>query len=485
MKHGCNTIKPAWHNPCHYNWGDPLFWVDEVFPRPDPYYIGDGYCPEIGHQPWQGEFQRCVMRCDYYHTNRFDAYKQAPTFGDVAGGLLMALARELGGGCHPEALFLSTVAVGSRGGMFIPGWGWVGLGLLGIYALQQGLAGGGSVALPLSQPYYFSDVTEGDDAVPIPIPIPQDPPDEPDSCAKSFPEMETCYNLVGRGGFSHKWRGLWDAIEDMEEEYNTQIPRNIEQQGIPTSDDICVGGRHWTVRARIGRRNNQFLGTVTCCPCCNDTQYGPNQVKSVAGSIGENRDSLMKSKPGIDLARLRDSISRHDWRTCQIISQSLFQEIGCIPSLGIAIAFIELYLPIFKKYHPNEGWMDIRIKELRAVVSDGVLNDKWSVPLPEWNKVYSSPGAIEFVRAFERLWRMPRSLDQSDRCLSLMTDVIEEIFASFLVEQWGRANPELWQALKNKNYIVSKHFRNDPSVNQLDAKLWVRLANKIEEQLTP
>ena len=104
-------------NPCHYNENDPLYWVDEVFPRPDPYYIADGYCPEIGHQPWQGEFQRCVMRCDYFHTNRFDAYKQAPTFGDVAGGLLMALARELGGGSCGDRLMLGLVGAARNPGL--------------------------------------------------------------------------------------------------------------------------------------------------------------------------------------------------------------------------------------------------------------------------------------------------------------------------------------------------------------------------------
>jgi len=102
-------------NPCHYNENDPLYWVDEVFPRPDPYYIADGYCPEIGHQPWQGEFQRCVMRCDYFHTNRFDAYKQAPTFGDVAGGLLMALA--LGGGSCGDRLMLGLVGAARNPGL--------------------------------------------------------------------------------------------------------------------------------------------------------------------------------------------------------------------------------------------------------------------------------------------------------------------------------------------------------------------------------
>jgi hypothetical protein len=86
--------------------------------------------------------------------------------------------------------------------------------------------------------------------------------------------METCYDLVGRGGFSHHYRGYQDAATEIESSYRIRLPENLEQDGwVPANADMCIGGKHWRIR---GGRSNDFLATITCCPCCNDGPYGPS-----------------------------------------------------------------------------------------------------------------------------------------------------------------------------------------------------------------
>jgi RHS repeat-associated protein len=173
----------------------------------------------------------------------------------------------------PAGFVVANFDTIAPGPLDIPGAVIVALGLCAIGLGAALAAQSGTITLPRRQPYYFSDTNERVDEDDTDW-APPWPNRDNRSCAESYPGMETCYDLVGRGGFSHRYRGYQDAATEIESFYRIRLPQNLEQDGwMSTDDDMCIGGKHWNIR---GGQSNDFLATITCCPCCNDGPYGPS-----------------------------------------------------------------------------------------------------------------------------------------------------------------------------------------------------------------
>jgi hypothetical protein len=185
-----------------------------------------------------------------------------------------------------------------------------------------------------------------------------------------------------------------------------------------------------------------------------------------------------------ELNVLRNGARLADWTMCRKARQNLLRELGCLGCAKLVIYYVELYSRKFHNYHPEESWVSVRIGKLKDVVALGGAVEDW-IPLPESENQYTSPGSMEFVRAIERLWRIPTSMNKLERCVELTEAALSELFTANLVEQWGRVQPELWQQVRQRqeNYILDENFRNDIGVRKLSVELWLLLADEIEKRL--
>jgi len=119
-----------------------------------------------------------------------------------------------------------------------------------------GLASVGTVTLPLRQPYYFANTQAGDNAVPIPIPAPNE-----NSYCEIAGSIQDCDNLQSR---SWPYFFFEQAVE--------QVTNLLSQGRISertnerrTTDNYCIGvGSH----SQFYNEQGIFIGSVVCCPCC-------------------------------------------------------------------------------------------------------------------------------------------------------------------------------------------------------------------------
>ncbi len=106
----------------------------------------------------------------------------------------------------------------------------------------------------------------GSDDLPVtPWVTPEEPPGERRTCATAFPSHPTCHELPEE----YTYHGVQQALNAMKEKLGA---KNLTLHSPDTSrSGPCPGiGDHYNVR-----KNGERVGSITCCPCCVDTEPGP------------------------------------------------------------------------------------------------------------------------------------------------------------------------------------------------------------------
>jgi hypothetical protein len=136
----------------------------------------------------------------------------------------------------------------------------IGIGLIcwgGYEILSGAFAAAGTIALPQRQVWDFSFPTDNADDQAIPIPYPYDF----DRC---MPGWKSCESLEEDGG---RYFDFDDALGAIQEEYNdNNIAERIEEREVVTTGHCPGIGSH----SQFYNVNDDYTGSVTCCPCCND-----------------------------------------------------------------------------------------------------------------------------------------------------------------------------------------------------------------------
>jgi hypothetical protein len=190
---------------------------------------------------------------------------------------------------------------------------------------------------------------------------------------------------------------------------------------------------------------------------------------------------------GEELRALRLAAERGDVNGCWDASQKLLRQLPVRRALQEVCDFVTRRLPVFERHQPGVHWPRTFIKSICEKGSTA-HGGTW----PESEDDFPGPGANNFTRAVEALWKASRRVEDEHRLATLLADALAEAIGAQRLESWGARHPEAWarwyQLAKSGGNDVSRFevllaIKRDPEAIRIEKEAWLEVAQLMEEAL--
>ena len=190
------------------------------------------------------------------------------------------------------------------------------------------------------------------------------------------------------------------------------------------------------------------------------------------------------------LNNLREAAANSSWNECARITAELLEHLSGRSCILLAAKYVQEYLPIFEKYHPNTKWPRERLSEILKELQGDRVGSLTYFILPDLDSEFSTPGSNGFVKELEVLWELVFSSDQEHDCPDKATSVISGIIMARLTNNWGQRYSNEWlhwysSAIQGEGgtVLAQAQFMNDPIVVELATTEWYGVASRIQDLL--
>src|SRR5690242_13673015 len=113
---------------------------------------------------------------------------------------------------------------------------------------------------------------------------------------------------------------------------------------------------------------------------------------------------MEQGSPDAELQALRLAARKRDWNGCLEVTEKLLLRLPASRAVSLVREVVEHRLPAFERHQPGVHWPREFLESIRGAepLDDGRV---W----PEEESDHPRPGANNFTRAVEKLWRASRS----------------------------------------------------------------------------
>ncbi|QRK11928.1 hypothetical protein JQX13_18845 [Archangium violaceum] len=191
--------------------------------------------------------------------------------------------------------------------------------------------------------------------------------------------------------------------------------------------------------------------------------------------------------PDAELQASRLAAEERDWNGCLAVTEELLLRLPASRAVRRVRQVVERHLPTFERHQPGVRWPRELIESIR---DEEPLDDGggW----PEEEDDHPGPGANNFTRAVENLWRASRSGAEAQQRTEALGSAIASVILAEEMESWGSRHPEEW----SRWYELASAGGNDPRVPatqltlmrdpesmRLERAAWMEIAAPLEEAL--
>ena len=188
-----------------------------------------------------------------------------------------------------------------------------------------------------------------------------------------------------------------------------------------------------------------------------------------------------------ELQALRLAAERGDVNGCWDATQKLLRRMPPSQALRLVRDFVAGRLPIFERHQPGVHWPRQFIESVseRGSTDDG---RSW----PEVEDDFPGPGANNFTRAVEALWKAGQLVGDVQRLGELLADAMVGAVIAEQLEHWGALHPEAWtrwyQLAASGSDDMSQYdtllaIKRDPGAARVAHAAWLEAAKSLEEAL--
>lgn len=198
---------------------------------------------------------------------------------------------------------------------------------------------------------------------------------------------------------------------------------------------------------------------------------------------------MEQGSPSAELQALRLAAEKRDWNGCLEMTEKLLLRLPVSRAMRLVHEVVERRLPVFERHQPGIRWPRELIESLRGEepLDDGRV---W----PEEEDGFPGPGANNFTRAVENLWRASRGVVDARQRTEALGSAIASVILAEEMESWGSRHPEEW----TRWYELASASGGDPRLSdtqltimrdpecvRLERAAWMEVAERLEEALGP
>lgn len=160
---------------------------------------------------------------------------------------------------------------------------------------------------------------------------------------------------------------------------------------------------------------------------------------------------------------------QYDWENLKTQLKIILEKNKRNDTATLAIDYVELYSLRFIQLHPNEIWVDERIKEIREFIFTTTTQEIQPSLFPERDRKYADPMARTFHSAMASLWSMARWKDKKLVFTEYATDTISIMITILRLESpiW---HPKALDVL----------YENPGNTREVGKMLWLDLGQKLK-----